>query len=404
MNPTSKKALGLTIALAAVVAACGSDDDSSSEPATTEATESTDASESTEASDGDMAEGDVVCPTNLVIQTDWWPETEHGGTYQLIGDGGEADASLFTYAGPIDPAYAVGGIETVEIRAGGDAIEFQPVTAVMKTDQDITLGYVNTDDIIEQSPTVEVTAVAATLEINPQIFMWDPEQNDIDVTDPASIIETGARLLHFPVATYVDWMIANGYLDEGQSDPNYGGAPDQWVADGGNFLQQGFATNEVFKYENLIDWKDGAPAPVDYAIIHELGWQPYPAAYSVLTERLDELSPCLELLVPMLQQAWVDYLENPEPIGDVVIGITETYNNYWTLTPELNARAFELFESDGYGSNGPDATYGNFDQERISTLFDDFGAILDNRGVTLPEGYTAENVYTNEFVDESIGL
>ena len=155
MNPTSKKALGLTIALAAVVAACGSDDDSSSEPASTEATESTEAAatteatESTEATDDDMAEGDVVCPTNLVIKTDWWPETEHGGTYQLIGAGGEADASLFTYSGPIDPAYAVGGIETVEIRAGGDAIEFQPVSAVMKTDQDITLGYVNTDDIIE---------------------------------------------------------------------------------------------------------------------------------------------------------------------------------------------------------------------------------------------------------------
>ena len=122
-------------------------------------------------------------------------------------------------------------------------------------------------------------------------------------------------------------------MDEGQSDPNYGGAPDQWIADGGNFIQQGFATNEVFKYENLIDWKDGAPAPVDYAIIHELGWQPYPAAYSVLTERLDELSPCLELLVPKLQQAWVDYLGNPEPIGDVVIDVTEAYNNYWTLTP-----------------------------------------------------------------------
>ena len=260
MTPTTKRALALVVAFGAVAAACGSDDDNSSEPATTD--------------------GEAVCPQNLVIQTDWWPETEHGGTYQLIGAGGESDASLFTYSGPIDPAYAVGGIETVEIRAGGDAIEFQPVPAVMMTDQDITLGYVNSDDIIERSPTVEVTAVAATLEINPQIFMWDPEQLDIDLDNPESIKDTGVRLLHFPTATYVEWMIANGFLDEGQSDPNYGGAPDQWVADAGNFMQQGFATNEVFKYENLIDWKDGAPAPVDYAIIHELGWQPYPAAYS----------------------------------------------------------------------------------------------------------------------------
>ena len=394
MKPTTKKALAVIVAFGAVAAACGSDDDTTSEPASTDA-----ATDDTTA----PADGEAVCPQNLVIQTDWWPESEHGGTYKLVGEGGEADASLFTYSGPIDPAYAVGGIETVEIRSGGDAIEFQPVSAVMMTDQDITLGYVNTDDAIQSSPTVQVTAVATTLEINPQMFMWDPEQLDIDLDNPESIKDTGARLLHFGEATYVDWMIAEGFLDESQSDPNYGGAPDQWISDGGNFMQQGFATNEVFKYENLIEWKDGAPAPVDYAIIHELGWQPYPAAYSVLTERLDELSPCLELLVPKLQQAWVDYLNDPEPIGDVVIEVTEAYNNYWTLSPELNARAFELFESDGYGSNGPDDTYGNFDPERIQTLFDDFGVILENRGITLPDGFTAESVYTNEFIDESIG-
>ena len=228
-------------------------------------------------------------PTNLVIQKDWWPETEHGGTYQLIGAGGESDPSRFTYSGPIDPAYAVGGIETVEIRAGGDAVEFQPVSAVMKTDQDITLGYVNTDDTVQPSPTVEVTAVATTLEINPQMMMWDPEQLDIDPPILPRSVRWRPRA-PLPDATYVAWLIANGYLEESQSDPNYGGAPDQWIADGGNFIQQGFATNEVYKYENQIEWKDGAPAPVEYAIIHELGWQPYPAAYSVLTERLDELS------------------------------------------------------------------------------------------------------------------
>ncbi len=407
MTPTTKKALACIVALSAVAAACGSDDDTSSESAgNDDATATTDASsdeDTAETTDGETADGEAVCPTNLVIQTDWWPEVEHGGTYQLMGEGGEADASLFTYSGPIDPAYAVGGIETVEIRAGGDAIEFQPVTAVMRTDQDITLGYVNTDDIIQSSPTVEVTAVATTLEINPQMVMWDPEQLDVDASDPATIAASEARVLHFGDATYIDWLIANGFMEDGQSDPNYGGAPDQWIADGGNFIQQGFATNEIFKYENLIDWKDGAPAPVEFAIIHDLGWQPYPASYSVLTDRLDELSPCLDVLVPVLQQAWVDYFDDPVPVGDELVEVTEVYNNFWEISPELNARAFEMFETDGYATNGADDTYGNFDPERIQTLFDDFGIILENRGITLPDGYTAESSYTNEFIDESIG-
>jgi len=383
MKHTTQKAVGLTLALAAVVAACGDDDDTT---------------------DGDSADGgEAVCPQNLVIQTDWWPEIEHGGTYQLMGEGGEADASLFTYSGPIDPAYAVGGIETVEIRAGGEAIEFQPVAVVMQTDRDITLGYINSDDAIQSAPTVQVTGVATTLEINPQMLMWDPEQTEIDPSDPASIAASGARVLHFPGVAYVEWLIANGFMDESQSDPNYGGDASQWITDSGSFIQQGFATNEIYKYENLEPWKDGEPAPVDYVIMHELGWQPYPAAQSVLTERLDELSPCLEVLVPALQQAWVDYLDDPTPVSEELIEVTEVYNNFWTISTELNERGLEMFETDGYGANGPDDTYGNFDPDRMQTLFDEFAVVLADRGIELPEDFSVEDVYTNEFIDDSIG-
>lgn len=380
MRTTTTKVLAAVLALGLAAAACGEDQD-----------------------DEDTS-ADGVCPSNMVIQVDWWPEVEHGGTYQMMGDGAEADASLFSYSGPIDPDYAVGGIETLEIRSGGDAIEFQPVAAVMKTDQDIVLGYINTDEAIQTAGTVEVTGVAATLEINPQMLQWDPTQQDIDKADPTTLAAGGARVLHFPGTAYIEFLISEGFITADQSDPNYGGAPDQWVANGGDYFQQGFATNEVFKYENLIDWKDGAPADVDFLLIHELGWQPYPGAYNVLTERLDEFSPCLEVFVPVLQQAWVDFLENPGPVGDEIIAVTEVYNNFWTLTPELNEEAYRIFEANGIASNGPDDTYGNFDPDRISTLFDAMKAILDETGVDLPEGYTAQSVYTNDFIDPNIGL
>jgi hypothetical protein len=423
---TTTKAIAATLVLAGVAAACGGSDaaapgtpapgDSAEAPTsdaesdttvaeteTTEAeTETTDAE--TESTDAEVDSGDAVCPPNMVIQTDWWPESEHGGTYQLMGEGAEADAALFKYSGPIDPAYAVGGVETIEIRAGGDAIEFSPVVAEMKSDQDITIGYVNTDDAFQSSATVEVTGVAATLEINPQMIQWDPTQLEIDAADPTTIQTTGARLLHFSGTTYIDWMISKGYLDEGQSDPNYGGSPADWISAGGDFIQQGFVTNEIFKYENEIEWKDGAPGDLDYALIHDLGWQPYPAMYSVLSERLDELSPCLEVFVPMLQQAWVDYLTDPEPVLEELIDVTGVYNNYWKLSPELNTAALALFESEGIADNGPDDTYGNFDDARVSALFDEITGVLADREIELADGYTAESAYTNEFIDDSIGL
>jgi hypothetical protein len=389
----SKKmaAFGLVASFGLIAAACGGDDDADTTTAPTD----------TEAEGGT---GEAVCPSNLVIQTDWWPEVEHGGSYQLIGPGGTTDPSLFTYSGPIAEKYKVGGIETVEVRAGGDAIEFQPVVSVMQTDRDITLGYVNTDDIVQSSAAVQTTGVAATLEVNPQMLMWDPTQLDIDPSDPASIGESGARILHFPGVTYMDWMIGKGYISADQSDPNYGGAPDQWIAEGGDFIQQGFYTNEVYKYENLIEWKDGAPADIEAVLIHELGWQPYPAMYSVLTERLEELSPCLEVLVPVLQQAWVDFLDDPKPMGDALVDIAGDYNNYWTISPELNDAAYELFDGElGIGGNGSDDTYGNFDLERVENLYDELLPVLEELGIDIADGLTVDQVVTNEFIDTSIG-
>lgn len=385
MKKRTTKAAAFAAAAGMILAACGGDSGSSSD-------------------DTAAGDGDAVCPSNLVIQTDWWPEIEHGGTYQLIGPGGTADASLFTYSGPIADKYKVGGIETVEVRAGGDAIEFQPVLSVMKTDSDITLGYVNTDDVIQSAGVAKGLGVAATLEINPQFLMWDPDKLDIDPKDPASLGASGARILHFPGTTYMDWLIGKGYIQASQSDPNYGGSPDTWLADGADFVQQGFVSNEKYKYENEIAWKDGAPAPVNYTLIHDLGWQPYPAMYTILAERKDELNDCLKVLVPVLQQAWVDYFDNPTPMSDELVEITNTYNNYWKVTPELNAAGFEVMDELGISGNGTDSTYGNFDLDRVKALYDEAMPLLEELGVeSFDPTLKLEDVVTNEYIDTSIG-
>jgi hypothetical protein len=126
--------------------------------------------------------------------------------------------------------------------------------------------------------------------------------------------------------------------------------------------------------------------------------------YSVLNERLEELSPCLEVLVPKLQQAWVDYLADPTPIGDALVEITKTYNNYWTIDSELNAAGFELFKSLGIGGNGPDSTYGNFDLDRVQKLYDEAMPLLADLGVETDPDLTVDGVVTNQFIDESVGV
>ncbi|HEX4223505.1 MAG TPA: ABC transporter substrate-binding protein, partial [Pseudonocardiaceae bacterium] len=61
-----------------------------------------------------------VCPDTVVVQTDWTPEAEHGGIYQLLGPNPTVDADHKKVTGTLVASGQNTGI-SVEIRAGGPA-------------------------------------------------------------------------------------------------------------------------------------------------------------------------------------------------------------------------------------------------------------------------------------------
>ncbi len=166
------KSRALVIALAALVAlaACGDDDESDASSATTasgSAATSAASADTTAAAATSLA---GVCPETIVVQSNWWPEPDHGLFYELIGAGGTIDANAATYSGPLLDT----GVN-LEIRAGGPAVGFQTASAQMYQDPDILLGMVGTDEAIVSAATQPTTAVLAWYAKNPQIFMWgDP--------------------------------------------------------------------------------------------------------------------------------------------------------------------------------------------------------------------------------------
>jgi len=416
------RAVAAVACLGLIAAACGDDDEAAGEsteasessasteateaPATTAATEATEAPATTAAAESSAAPettaaatDEPVCPSNIVIQTDWWPELEHGGSYNLIGPNGTADASTFVYSGPIQPQYAVGGVETVEVRAGGDAVSFTPVSSLLTTDDDIVFGYINMSDVIKDSGTAPSIAVAKTLEGDPQMVMWDPTQ--LDIQAPEDMAATGAQVLHFDGVAYIDYMIAQGYITADQSNPSYGGAPTEWIAQSGNFIQQGFATNEVYKYENEIEWKDGAPADVSYFTVKDLGVDNYAATMAIRADRLEELRPCLKVFVPVMQQAWIDYLADPTPMTDALIGINDTYDTYWKISAPLNEAGLAVLTEASMDANSPDGTYCSFAETRVQGLYDALKPVYDAEGLTIAEDPSA--FYTNEFCEGVAG-
>src|SRR5690554_3236998 len=42
-----------------------------------------------------------VCPDPVVVQSPWWPQSEHGVFYQLVGEGYTVDANNLRVVGPL---------------------------------------------------------------------------------------------------------------------------------------------------------------------------------------------------------------------------------------------------------------------------------------------------------------
>lgn len=380
--------LGVPVALALLAACSGGSSGSAGETAIPEGT-------------APPGSDQGPCPSKVVIQTDWFPEVEHGGTYQLIGAGGTIDKERKTYTGPLRNRYRGDhGVQTVEIRAGGAAVDNQSVTDLMYADDSITLGFVNTDDAIAGAAARKpVVGVLGSLDVSPQMLMWSPAR--YTVTDFADLAKTRAPVLHFPGSTYIDYLVAQGYITPDQPDATYKGDPSRWLESKGDVIQQGFATNEVYTYSNLIEeWK----RPVDFFLIHWMGYENYPAMLTVRADKLEASKACLVALVPSLQKAWVDFLAAPKVVADELVKIDEGYDTFFKISSGLNDRAIEMFSQFELATNGSDNVYGNFDVGRVSRLFDIVKGVYAKRKTPLPDTIHATDVYTNAFIDPSIGI
>jgi hypothetical protein len=403
-NTRRAKWLAVPIAGALVLAACGSEDDSGSDSTEAAGTEvaGTDAPDSTE----EMAEGEGVslagvCPETVVIQTDWNPEAEHGWLYEMIGEDANIDAGSGSVSGALVTS---GGAETgvqIEIRSGGPLIGFQTVTSQMYQDDSILLGFVYTDEGIQNSAEFPTVAVMSGMEKNPQMIMWDPATYP-DITSIADIGEAGVLVRYFGGAAYMDYFTQTGILSESQVDGSYDGTPAGFLADQGESAQQGFGSAEPYVYQNEVaDW-EGKPVAYDY--INDAGWENYGESIAVRADALEENSACLELLIPLIQQSTVDYVNDPAETNALIIETVNAFDNGWVYNEDVAAYAVDTMKADGLLGNGPDGTIGNFDLDRVTGLIALAIPVYESLGQTPKEGLTAEDVVTNQFIDESIGL
>jgi hypothetical protein len=380
--------LGVLAATAVLATACSDDDDSVATDADTEATATTTVGD--EASSSSLAD---VCPANIVIQTDWFATPERAAAYQLVGPDGEVDLDTGSYRGPLGDT----GVDA-EVRFGGSFIGFNPIPQQMYTDDSIMLGLVATDDAIAGAEKFPTMAVVAPLELNPQTVMFDPASYEIESWD--DVAATGAKLIYVEGLPFMDYLVSEGYVDESQLDASFDGTPARFISEDGKILTQEYGTNE-YRWEN--DYP-GWDRPVSSLLVNDAGYEIYPQGYAVRTADLEEYAACLEKLVPVIQQAQVDYMTDPEPTNDTIIRISEEIKQGPTFSPQGNAAATEAMVDLGIVGNGGNETLGDFDIERVTRTIDVLRPIYEARDQTIPADLAPDDLVTNEFIDTSIHL
>jgi hypothetical protein len=198
----------------------------------------------------------------------------------------------------------------------------------------------------------------------------------------------------------VPFLIKKGIIPESSFDDSFDGSYSRFVADT-SLLQQAFITETPYrlKYEIKEYGRD-----VGSILVSKSGYDPYLSSVAVKKSNLAQMTPCLRKLVPIIQQAQVDYITHPTATNKVMVDVVTGMKTFWTLSMPLLAFGNKQAIKYHIISNGPDNTLGNFNLKRVQKVISDFHGTFGNDVPTADPNVTPSSIVTNKFIDPSIGL
>jgi NMT1/THI5 like len=346
------------------------------------------------AAGGDPRSLAADCPSTVVVQTSWWPESTHGGIYELLGDKVTIDPDKKTIRGPL----VSGGVDTgvqLEIRPGGPARGQQPVAALMKSDPTITLGQQATEEQllgwIQGIPTV---GVIAPFYVDPVVFIWDKKKHP-DFNSIQDIGQTNTTVYTFHSAN-ADYLLGSGILRPSQLNYSYDGSPSLFMAKPDSVVG-GFSTNEPFIYRSL-------GRDVDYAYVSDTGYPNYRNVWTVRQDQQQKLAPCLRKLVPMLQRAMIAFMSKPDPVLDRIVKLDAQYKTSFPYPMDQARYGVRTMKDDGLVQDPKSGGFGSFDESRNSRMIDILRPIYTAQRQNVPADLTASALATNQYLDPSIRM
>jgi hypothetical protein len=387
LSPRGSRTCLAVVALLSLLGACGSGADDN------EAT-------GTPSSAGGPVDLRSVCPSTIVVQTSWFPDpVAAGALYQMLGPNPVIDAQKQRVTAPLMAQGNDTGVK-LEVRAGGPAIGLTSTTAQMYLDPSITLSLIHLDQQIQQSATQPTVGVAALLEKDPLIILWDPATYP-EFQTIKDIGRTNTTVVYYGGSTSMEYLVGSGQLKRSQVDGSYDGSPARFVASGGEIAQDGYATVDPYTYEHDVKaWGK----PVKFQLVYDTGYPNYGEGLAIRAGEKAKLTPCLRTLIPIVQQAQVDVLNDPEQTIDLTLKLDKAYNARVLYTEGSGEFGINQAKTLGLIGNGSDSTLGNYDDARVQRLIDITKPIFAAQKKPIKEGLKPSDVVTNEFIDPKIGV
>ena len=345
-----------------------------------------------------------ICPNPLVVQLDWLPEAEHGGLFQLIGSGGVARQGRY------EGALGATGIRLV-LLAGGKGIGMgdgeTPLSSLYMGNSRAGLrphlALVDQDSAFVFSSRFPAVGVAAMLDMSPIGLFWDRAtypRGFRSVAELRAFALSGKGKFYISTTrrTFGRYLLEQG-IPRDAFQEGYSGDGETFVLHRGQWLNQGSITAEGYQFAHGRHWSK----PVDFLLLSDMGYPLYPSMVSVAASQMGELAPCLKRLVPILQQAQVDYAKHPAEANATIARFNDAglAAPFWHTPRDLLDAAVTASLKRGIIGNGRNGTLGDFDAARSRLLLSRLRPVLDIRA---KPGVAAEDVTTNRFIDYSIGL
>jgi NitT/TauT family transport system substrate-binding protein len=287
------------------------------------------------------------------LQTDWYPQPEHGGFYDAVAKGYYRDEGL-----------------DVKILPGGAYTS----TAALISSGKIQFAMDSSDHVMEAiaNSSEPIIAIGATMQHDPQGVMVheeSPVRTWADLNGKSVAVKTGS--------TWWSFVVHKFHLDKVTERPlTYSVA--NFVRDP-NYMQQCFVTSEPY-------FANGAGAKTRVLLTSDAGYQPY-RVFITSTDFLRDHPEVVAKFTRASIRGWKDYMQDPAVANRLIEKLNPAMSRDWA------AYSYKKLKEGNFitGEDASGAQIGQLDPARWQTLYEQLKELhVLNKDIDPKTAYTTQ--------------